>query len=379
VSLALSWILQVWYSPIKAFREITQKPDILGPIVILVIASLIGAGFQQIAQSKILVESLIPEGEEWTSSTKFWTSNGILSNNTKDWLMGNQSIQSFVKNNTQIWMKLNLSETDQTINCPKEGITKLYFGLKWNHSDNITPNGTRIQLLSPDETNFFELNLTQNLQESNVWSNITLNIAEENGWLEEGTPTWERITGIKFELNWNISKRGNLTLLIDDLAFGGKFEPLTTYRFYLDNFFYVVSDFLIFWATYFAVLFVFLKAFAFEAETSSKLLFATVGYTFSVQILQNTLSLLLASTFPTIYVGYALTLQNAINQNWAPLLPYQAISVLYVIVIVWIVHLTAIAIRNFHDFSWIKALGISAIAYVSAIFLKALIVLMLGI
>lgn len=379
MSLALSWILQVWYSPIKAFREITQKPDILGPIVILVIASLIGAGFQQIAQSKILVESLIPEGEEWTSSTKFWTSNGILSNNTKDWLMGNQSIQSFVKNNTQIWMKLNLSETDQTINCPKEGITKLYFGLKWNHSDNITPNGTRIQLLSPDETNFFELNLTQNLQESNVWSNITLNIAEENGWLEEGTPTWERITGIKFELNWNISKRGNLTLLIDDLAFGGKFEPLTTYRFYLDNFFYVVSDFLIFWATYFAVLFVFLKAFAFEAETSSKLLFATVGYTFSVQILQNTLSLLLASTFPTIYVGYALTLQNAINQNWAPLLPYQAISVLYVIVIVWIVHLTAIAIRNFHDFSWIKALGISAIAYVSAIFLKALIVLMLGI
>jgi len=46
---------------------------------------------------------------------------------------------------------------------------------------------------------------------------------------------------------------------------------------------------------------------------------------------------------------------------------------------VWIVHLTAIAIRNFHDFSWIKALGISAIAYVSAIFLRALIVLMLGI
>jgi hypothetical protein len=363
----------------KAFREITQQPDILGPIVILVIASLIGAGFQQIAQSKILVESLIPEGEEWTGSTKFWISNGILSNNTRDWLMGNQSIQSFVKNNTQIWMKLNLSEADQTINCPKEGITKLYFGLKWNHSDNITPNSTRIQLLSPDETNFFELNLTQNLQESNVWSNITLNIAKENGWLEEGTPTWERITGIKFELNWTVSNSGNLTLLIDDLAFGGKFEPLTTYRFYLDNFFYVVSDFLIFWAAYFAVLFVFLKAFAFEAETSSKLLFATVGYTFSVQILQNTLSLLLASTFPTIYVGYALTLQNAINQNWAPLLPYKAISVFYVIVMVWIVHLTAIAIRNFHDFSWIKALGISAIAYVSAIFLRALIVLMLGI
>jgi hypothetical protein len=364
VSLALSWILQVWYSPIKAFREITQQPDILGPIVILVIASLIGAGFQQIAQSKILVESLIPEGEEWTDSTKFWISNGILSNNTRDWLMGNQSIQSFVKNNTQIWMKLNLSEADQTINCSKEGITKLYFGLKWNHSGNITPNSTRIQLLSPDETNFFELNLTQNLQESNVWSNITLNIAEENGWLEEGAPTWERITGIKFELNWVVSNRGNLTLLIDDLAFGGKFEPLTRYTFFLGNFFYEVLDFLIRWAIYFAILFIFLKVFAFGVEIPSKILFTTVGFTFSVRILQNTFSILLASTFPKIYYGYALTLRNAIYQNWAPLITFQAIWIFRFVISVWIVYLTAIALRNFCDFSWIKALGISAIAYV---------------
>jgi hypothetical protein len=368
VSLALSWILQVWYSPIKAFREITQQPDILGPIVILVIASLIGAGFQQIAQSKILVENLIPEGEEWTSSTKFWTSNGILINNTRDWLMGNQSIQSFVKNNTRIWMKLDLSKANQEINCPEEGITKLYFGLKWNHSDSIAPNSARIQLLSPNETSFFELNLTQNLQESNVWSNITLNIAKENGWLKEGAPTWERITDIKFELNWAVSNHGNLTLLIDDLALGGKFEPLTTYMF-LDIFLYLISNFLIFWAIYFVVLLVFCRGLVFNFETSNKILFSTLGYTFSIKILLNILSLILILIFPTVYIP----------RNWYPPLIYQVVILMIflifpVITIIWIVHLTAIALRNFHDFSWLKALGISAVAYLSAFFLRGLII-----
>jgi len=378
-SLALNWILKVWYSPIKAFKEITQKPDFLGPLIILIVTSLIAAGFQQVAQSKIFVESLVPENEEWTSSTKFWTSNGALSNNTKDALMGNQSIQSFVENASRIWMKFDISKADQTLNCSEKEITKLYFSLKWNHSRNLAPANAKIQLLSSNETSFFELNITKLLQEGSIWSNITLNVNEGNSWLKQGAPTWEKITSIKFELNWTAFNPGNLTLLVDDLAFGGKFKPWTTYMFYLDNFLYSVSNFLIFWAAYFAVLLVFLKTFVFELEMSGKALFAIIGYTFSVEILQNLVSLLLASTFPTIYVGYAFTLQNAISQNWAPLLTYQIISIFYVVIMVWVIHLTAIALRHLHKFSWLKALGISAIAYIAAIFLRALIALLVGI
>jgi hypothetical protein len=377
--LALNWILKVWYSPIKAFKEITQKPDFLGPLIILIVTSLIAAGFQQVAQSKIFVESLVPENEEWTSSTKFWTSNGALSNNTKDALMGNQSIQSFVENASRIWMKFDISKADQTLNCSEKEITKLYFSLKWNHSRNLAPANAKIQLLSSNETSFFELNITKLLQEGSIWSNITLNVNEGNSWLKQGAPTWEKITSIKFELNWTAFNPGNLTLLVDDLAFGGKFKPWTTYMFYLDNFLYSVSNFLIFWAAYFAVLLVFLKTFVFELEMSGKALFAIIGYTFSVEILQNLVSLLLASTFPTIYVGYAFTLQNAISQNWAPLLTYQIISIFYVVIMVWVIHLTAIALRHLHKFSWLKALGISAIAYIAAIFLRALIALLVGI
>jgi hypothetical protein len=46
---------------------------------------------------------------------------------------------------------------------------------------------------------------------------------------------------------------------------------------------------------------------------------------------------------------------------------------------VWVIHLTAIALRHLHKFSWLKALGISAIAYIAAIFLRALIALLVGI
>jgi hypothetical protein len=276
-------------------------------------------------------------------------------------------------------MKFDISKADQTLNCSEKEITKLYFSLKWNHSRNLAPANAKIQLLSSNETSFFELNITKLLQEGSIWSNITLNVNEGNSWLKQGAPTWEKITSIKFELNWTAFNPGNLTLLVDDLAFGGKFKPWTTYMFYLDNFLYSVSNFLIFWAAYFAVLLVFLKTFVFELEMSGKALFAIIGYTFSVEILQNLVSLLLASTFPTIYVGYAFTLQNAISQNWAPLLTYQIISIFYVVIMVWVIHLTAIALHHLHKFSWLKALGISAIAYIAAIFLRALIALLVGI
>lgn len=376
--MTLSWIIKVWYSPSKTFKEIAQKPDVVGPIIILLISALIAAGFQHVARSKTFMEELVPEGEEWTDSTALWSSNGRLSNNTEDKLMGNYSIQCLVENETYAWMKLNLLKNDQTVNCSEK--EKLYFGLKWNHSSGMPPTAVRVKLFSTNETDFFELDITEHVEKENVWANVTLNITNGNKWSQTGNPTWEKITSIKFEWNWTSAHRGNITILVDDIAFGGKFEPLTTQISYLEDCLYGITDLLILWMVYFAVLFVFMKALVADFQASGKSMFLTLGYAFSVEILRGTLSLILALTLPTLYFGYTLTLQEALAQSWTPMWTYQVVTIFSILIMVWVIHLAAVALRTLHDeLSWIKALAISAVAYLAAIILRALIFLFVGI
>ena len=72
-------VLRTLYSPIKAFQEIVKKPDIRGPLLILVLILALTMGSQYASASKIFDEEPMTNRDEWTESTAWtprWASNG---------------------------------------------------------------------------------------------------------------------------------------------------------------------------------------------------------------------------------------------------------------------------------------------------------------
>ena len=61
-------VIEVLYSPVKAFRKIIEKPDFKGVILVLVlvISSMIVS--QYVLASKLFLETRTPENDDWTES-----------------------------------------------------------------------------------------------------------------------------------------------------------------------------------------------------------------------------------------------------------------------------------------------------------------------
>ena len=355
-------VLKTLYSPIKAFEEIVKKPDVKGPLLILVLILIITVGLQYASASKISDEEPMTNRDEWTESAA-WTPHWNLSSGeepTRDAdkaervHVGNYSIASSVTSNTYIWMRL----TDiDSFNCSRNaGYERLSFWIKWKYENGIftPPNGTLV-LLSNNINDYFKLDFGDKLSNSSdKWSNVKVDIGPESeGWERVGSPKWENVTGLEFALAWSVP--ANLTMKIDDLYFA-KFVPLTKYFFagWFSSSMMSALSYFIHWGVYGGILILVVKLFG-EKVGSLKALFVVVGYLFSARIVHLLVTVTLIPTLPEARL-------EDLGLIWYSTLPYQTILYFSFVTDVWMAALCAIAVRFFYTFTWKKAIGIAVLA-----------------
>jgi len=353
-------VLKTLYSPIKAFEEIVKKPDVKGPILILVLILVLTTGLQYASASKIFDEEPMINRDEWTESTTWiphWTSNGEETKRDTDRVVGNYSIASSVINNTYIWM--NLTDIESFNSSQNAGYERLSFLIKWK-SQNIIfvrPNAT-LRLFSDNGDDYFRLDFGDKLSNAtDEWSNVKVDTGPESenweGWEHVGSPNWENVTGVEFALVWSVP--ANLTMKIDDLYFA-KFVPLTRHFFsgWFSSLMMPALSFLIHWGLYGVILLLVIKVFG-EKVDSWKPLFVVVGYLFSVRIVNLLVAVALIPVLPET------RLEN-LAQTWYLTLPYQTILYFGLVTDVWMAALCTIATRSLYALTWRKAIGISVLA-----------------
>ena len=401
-------IFKVIYSPIKAFREVMQKPRYVGPALIIIISLCLTVGTQYVSISKQYVETINPSSprDAWTNMTSpssLWVTNignaTSVSNENSDFLAGNYSVRSAVVNSSEILLE---TTSIGTVNCSDpDGYRTLYYKLMYNASSltqtNLTASAAELRLFSlNNESDYYEFNLLSNgtryLNSSQTWinANVTLNFASGPGWTTHGTPNQENITGVEFLLQF--PENGSSSMYLNDLYFGGKYEIL----YGVVGFSYwaastaisSISDILLRWLIFAGLLWVTIKVFHSQGTLSLKTLLVIVGYAFAIMFVYVTVDILSISQLPILYfpnkVIYPLTGQeisaasqltsNIYNAYWTPTAAYGVFIGAWYLSHVWTIALFTIALKTtITDISWKKAALISAIAYVIGLFLRAII------
>ncbi|MFX1266231.1 MAG: hypothetical protein ACFFH0_12670, partial [Promethearchaeota archaeon] len=214
-------LLEVLYTPIKAFKEITEQPDFKAPLLILVLVLCATVGTQYITASRLYLEDRTPANDEWTESTdpaSLWVSNGAILV-SDDRIVGNRSVQSSVLNETQISLKLvDIGPLDLSRQAGFEGLS---FRVKWTHGNLIFPSSdATLRLFSGTESSYFTSHMIGDLSESdNAWANLTVRTGYEENWHPISLPSWGNITGLEFLLSWSDMDSGNLNMTLDDVYF----------------------------------------------------------------------------------------------------------------------------------------------------------------
>lgn len=352
-------VLKTLYSPIKAFEEIVKKPDVKGPLLILVLILVLTTGSQYASASKIFDEEPMVNRDEWTELTAwipYWASDGEVKRDT-DKVVGNYSVTSSITNNTFIWM--NLTDIESFNFSQNADYERLSFWMKWKFQNVILvpPNAT-LKLFSDNGDDYFKLDFGDKVSNSSdEWQDVKVDLGPESenreGWEHVGSPNWENVTGVEFVLVWSVP--ANLTMKIDDLHFA-RFLPITRYFFsgLYGSLMMSAINFFINWGVYGIIILLTIKIFG-EKVQSSKNLFLVVGYIFSVRIVHILIAVALIPTLPEI------RLEN-LSQIWYSTLSYQAIGYFTLVTDVWMAVLCAIAVRSLCTLKWGKAISISVLA-----------------
>lgn len=370
-------IFKVIYSPIKAFKEIIEKPKYTGPILIIILFALANTGFGYAFLSKAYFDQTIPPAsdlDEWTENCTLWMSNVGTPMCSEDHVSGiyygNRSIKFTIVNGSQIWMRLNITNP---VNCSSSGgYRKLSFRMKWIRTDEVGPNVTAYLFSTPSD--YFYCDLTQNFTESksNVWNNLTIPIGSENKRWENSSVNayWDNIDGL--ELNFTWPSLSNISVLIDGLFFHGVFKPVIEISIgYLFN--YPLTAFVQFtiqWIILGGSLYLFCRTF--RANAIWKVLLTVAGFVLITLFIKTIINTAAIAASPEIHYplkalggvpGEAEASYNYIFEQTQLL--YQFISYVEIVMGVWAAVLCAIAIRLLSEFSWIKSLPIGALAYLA--------------
>ncbi len=372
------------YSPFKAFEAIAKKPDIKGPVLILLITLPITVGVQYVSGSKFFLERPLPEKDLWTEEPSsppsfLWASESEIVFSATDHVAGNFSVSTAALNSTVIQLQLTAIGS---LNISKDGHTHLSFRLKWIHPTNEKPDSAILQLFSLNNTDDrFELDIAPLIANStDVWGNITslssLDLIAETSYARKGSPTWENITGLGFELAWN--DRADITLRIDEVFFG-RYEDLTSSTnqlVLLSSMMRSGINFLLEWIILSAIAFLALKSFA-SWTGRLKDLWLVVGYVYASSIVYL-LALMSVSFFlPAIFLPYTATYSEYITlQQSAWGLP---VTILGVINYVWTTILCTIALKKINGLGWSKAFFMGFGAVVMTLLLGSFLMQFLGI
>ncbi len=351
------WIFKVLYSPMKAFREIMEKPSVKGPILILLITLPIALSGQYVSGTKFFLESPTPENDLWTeapsNSLSFsWSSNANVAFDGDDYVSGEYSVSISLTDTLLVWARL----TDVgSFNCSEEEYSRFSFSVKWVSEENATP-AALLQLFSlNNESTRFERDITNSIaNKTGRWGNITVNLATDD-WVEipEGLPSWENVTGIGFQVTW--PNLANVTLKIDDMFFG-KYTSVASSNTFDQQLVYSLTrssiSFLLEWLILSGIAFLTLKSF-FNWTGLWKNLLATVGYVYSASIIQLVALTLLFLLLPPIFLPYNITYVEYLDiyqRSWG--IP---ISVLSLLSYVWTTILCAVALKSLQSLSWMQA------------------------
>jgi hypothetical protein len=367
--LVVQEVFEVLYSPVKAFRKIIEKPDFKGVILVLVLVISSMLAVQYVASSKLLLENRNPEDDNWTETLlnqHNWTSNGMLSIDATDYMLGNlegnHSVLSSVSDETSVWLKL--MDID-SVNCSETGYKELFFYIKWSNDAELVPGSGTLRLFSGSEDNYFEYdNLVDLILSNGNWANVTLNVGSDQGWTLNNSPNWQNITGIEFQLDWTSSS--NLSLKIDGLFFRNFVSPFATGAFesiILPIAFQVMLTFATNWILWAGLLLIIAKLFQ-EDVGRWNIFFVIIGYSFIVSVVYTLLSAVPLSTLPVLNVPLdPIALNTMLDVTWRPLLAYQLWLYIPIIGEVWLAALGAIVIRQMKETTWSKAATIAAVAF----------------
>jgi hypothetical protein len=358
-------VIEVLYSPVKAFKKIIEKPDLKGVLLVLLLVIASTVVFQFAYNSKQLYENRAPKNDDWTESltnSHIWISNGSVLLDNADYKMGNSSVTSSASNETSIWLKI----TDfDSINCSGEkGYNELFFWIKWVNEAETVPSSGTLRLFSGSEDSYFESTITEFSSSSGEWTNATLKVGSDQAWSSNNSPDWQTITGIEFRLVWLDS--ANLTMKVDGLFFRNYVSPIEALGFsvamtslFVSAAFSIAMN----WILWAGVVVIVAKLFG-EELGKWNVFFIIIGYAFIVTAVSTLVSALAFSSLPVVSLPLDAELQIAVfNEVWLPNLAYQVGTLILWAGEVWIAALSAVVIRLMRNTTWGKAATIAAVAF----------------
>jgi len=388
-------IFKVIYSPIKAFKETLANPRYVGPILIIIVSLFLTLGTQYVSVSKQNVETITPSNPvAWTNMTNppsMWTSNALPANVTAAPTRGgipagNYSVSAFLSDTTVIWLNaINIG----TINCNQtSGFKILYYKLNYSQPTLVNASDAKLLLFSEgNESKYFEHDLLTfgtyiNRSDSWIDANITLDPTSEN-WTSVGSPNWSNITGIEFMLNFN--KAVPVTLQLNAVYFGGKYEPfyealgLATWLISTIT----ASFFNIFlrWLIFAVLLWLTIKVFNPEGSPFRTLLIL-IGYSFAIMFVYLPLELLSISQLPPLYFAHKIVFpvsaqeiavassatSNIYAANWTSKAAYTAFIGVEYASYAWMIGMFTTGLRAMRNISWKRATAVCVVSYFIALF-----------
>jgi len=385
---ALKAILKVVYAPQKAFKEISENPKYIGPILIMILFIIANIGFAYAFMVKTSIEQTLPTAkqlDEWTENSTSWTNINGLSpqENYNDCIngtyYGNRSIEFSAVDSAVLSMQLN--NLSEPVNCSSpDGYRELYLRIKWTSPENKSENAT-IYLYSVNPSDYFYYNLTKEFLNStlNVWNNLTIPLDTEN-WSRIGDMAdWGNINSLKLVFLW--PENSNITVLVDGLFFGGIFKsPVENTANYMINFSIVsFMQFFIRWVFIGGLIYVMNRAF--RAKIVWRPLVILVGFALITMLIQVLINTAAFSVSPKIYYPFELIGgvkgEGEIAYNRL-LQDTQLVSIVMrlseIMVYVWTIALCAIAIRLLTESSWSKSLLIATVAYFATLLAESFII-----
>lgn len=358
-------ILEVLYSPVKAFRKIIEKPDFKGLLIVLLLVISVTTALQFVYNDKQLYENRAPLEDDWTETLTgqhVWTSIESVLLDTTDYQMGNSSISSSVTDSTSIWLKISDFEA---IDCSVDtGYNEMFFWINWTNDSGVAPVSGTLKLFSGSEESYFEIDLAGLVASSGEWKNTTLDVGPGQGWVSNNSADWENITGIEFRLVW--SDAADLALNVDGVFFRNYITSieaagLETAILYI--LFSVTFSVGINWVMWAGILFIVSKLFG-EDLGKWNVLFVIIGHAFMATVVYTLVSTLIFTSLPILIMPVEYDLQVAsFTETWLSNTAYQAGTLLLWAGEAWIAALSAVVIKLMKDVPWGKAATIAAVTF----------------
>lgn len=367
------WIFRVLYSPMKTFEEIAKKPNVKGPILIMLITLPIVFAGQYTSGAKFFLETPTPENDLWTekptNSTLFtWSSNGNLTFDNGDSVAGNFSVSTLFTSSSLAWVRLTRIGS---FNFSEEEHSRLSFRMKFVSNANATPTDAKLQLFSFDnESRVLEMDIRNQLVgTSDAWANVSVNLVAES-WTGENSPSWANVTGVGLQLTW--AEPMTLILKVDDLFFGKFYSVVSSDSLALQSTYWLLRsafDFLLRWLILSAIVYLALRSFS-GWKGFWKDLVSILGYVYSALIVYQGALAIAFLLLPPIFIPYNLTYTEYLDiyqNNWG--LPISFLSLLQY---GWTTVLCTIALRKVvQEISWSKAFLIGFGAVIMSLILSS--------